>query len=79
MELIHISHYAPVLKGLQLIQCVRTNPSAKSHEELNESETLDEGNIEEFGLYNGRLSTIVLGFGSWQVVVEPPNITWKLQ
>lgn len=49
----HPTHFANVLVAsepwLERIQGIRANASVKSHAELNESETLDDGNPEELG------------------------------
>jgi S-methylmethionine-dependent homocysteine/selenocysteine methylase len=49
----HPTHFAEVLTSgepwLERIRGIRANASAKSHAELNESETLDDGNPEELG------------------------------
>lgn len=49
----HPTHFAEVLTSsepwLERIRGVRANASTKSHSELNESETLDDGNPEELG------------------------------
>ncbi|MBD2461380.1 homocysteine S-methyltransferase family protein [Oscillatoria sp. FACHB-1407] len=49
----HPTHFADVLADggswLERIRGIRANASVKSHAELNESDTLDEGNPEEFG------------------------------
>ncbi len=49
----HPTHFAATLAGeepwLDRIRGIRANASNKSHAELNESETLDEGNPEELG------------------------------
>jgi S-methylmethionine-dependent homocysteine/selenocysteine methylase len=49
----HPTHFADVLQGdghwLDRIGGIRANSSVKSHAELNESKTLDEGNPAEFG------------------------------
>lgn len=50
----HPSHFAQVLESdepwTQRIQGIRANASRKSHAELDESETLDEGNPSQFGV-----------------------------
>ena len=49
----HPNHFADILtpgeSWLERIRSIRANASIKSHEELNESETLDDGNPEELG------------------------------
>ncbi|MBW4618886.1 MAG: homocysteine S-methyltransferase family protein [Cyanosarcina radialis HA8281-LM2] len=49
----HPNHFAGVLKAgepwLERIRAIRANASTKSHAELNESETLDDGNPAELG------------------------------
>ncbi|NJR21694.1 MAG: homocysteine S-methyltransferase family protein [Richelia sp. CSU_2_1] len=49
----HPTHFADILVAgepwLKRIRGIRANASTKSHAELNESETLDDGNPEEFG------------------------------
>ncbi|WP_421654373.1 homocysteine S-methyltransferase family protein [Leptothermofonsia sp. ETS-13] len=49
----HPTHFASVLVAgepwIERIRGIRANASAKSHAELNESETLDDGNPEELG------------------------------
>lgn len=57
----HPTHFESILEAesewTKRIRGIRANSSAKSHEELNESEELDEGNPSELGLQYQQLSS----------------------
>ncbi len=59
----HPSHFEnnlqPDKQWTKRIHAIRANASSKSHAELDQSETLDQGNPEEFGNDYSRLSFIL--------------------
>lgn len=57
----HFEHQLPGGKALARLKGVRANASKCSHEELDESPTLDDGNPAEFGKEYGRLKHLIPG------------------
>jgi S-methylmethionine-dependent homocysteine/selenocysteine methylase len=59
----HPTHFEPILQNgqawLERIRGIRANASCKSHAELDESETLDDGDPKEFGKQLRRLRELL--------------------